>query len=173
MSALLCLCHRSMLPDVVDDFAARHPSVKDLEPLFFSCYAFCSKLAGGLSVGISTMTLQWVTPPSAHFSLLRVCICWSVRFFLFFSSSPVLWATERLPVTMATEWWRLWLCCSRRFPSRCCWWGWSSFAPTQSMRGNLYSSTSSRPQLGEWQIKPLGGWSRHAVFKAAVMEPFT
>lgn len=58
MSALLCLCHRSMLPDVVDDFAARYPSVKDLEPLFFSCYAFCSKLAGGLSVGISTMTLQ-------------------------------------------------------------------------------------------------------------------
>ncbi|XP_039656354.1 sodium-dependent lysophosphatidylcholine symporter 1, partial [Perca fluviatilis] len=50
----------SMLPDVVDDFAARHPSCKDLEPLFFSCYAFCSKLAGGLSVGISTMTLQFV-----------------------------------------------------------------------------------------------------------------
>ncbi|XP_036960315.1 sodium-dependent lysophosphatidylcholine symporter 1 isoform X2 [Acanthopagrus latus] len=48
----------SMLPDVVDDFAARHPSYKDLEPLFFSCYAFCSKLAGGLSVGISTMTLH-------------------------------------------------------------------------------------------------------------------
>ncbi|CAN9516034.1 unnamed protein product [Ophioblennius macclurei] len=50
----------SMLPDVVDDFAARHPSCKDLEPLFFSCYAFCSKLAGGLSVGLSTMTLQFV-----------------------------------------------------------------------------------------------------------------
>ncbi|KAM9350496.1 sodium-dependent lysophosphatidylcholine symporter 1-B-like [Symphorus nematophorus] len=50
----------SMLPDVVDDFAERHPSCKDLEPLFFSCYAFCSKLAGGLSVGISTMILQFV-----------------------------------------------------------------------------------------------------------------
>ncbi|XP_068189620.1 sodium-dependent lysophosphatidylcholine symporter 1-like [Antennarius striatus] len=50
----------SMLPDVVDDFAVRHPSCKDLEPLFFSCYAFCSKLSGGLSVGISTMTLQFV-----------------------------------------------------------------------------------------------------------------
>ncbi|XP_040921956.1 sodium-dependent lysophosphatidylcholine symporter 1 [Toxotes jaculatrix] len=50
----------SMLPDVVDDFAVRHPSYKDLEPLFFSCYAFCSKLAGGLSVGISTMILQFV-----------------------------------------------------------------------------------------------------------------
>ena len=94
-------------------------------------------------------------------------------FFCFSSSSPVLWATELPPVSMATEWWRLWLCCSHRFPSRCCWWGWSSFAPTQSMRGNLYSSRNSRQQFGEWWIKPLRGRSRHAVFKAAVMEPFT
>ncbi|XP_032419304.1 LOW QUALITY PROTEIN: sodium-dependent lysophosphatidylcholine symporter 1-B-like [Xiphophorus hellerii] len=50
----------SMLPDVIDDFALRHPSCKDLEPLFFSGYAFCSKLAGGLSVGLSTMILQVV-----------------------------------------------------------------------------------------------------------------
>ncbi|XP_047459242.1 sodium-dependent lysophosphatidylcholine symporter 1-B-like [Mugil cephalus] len=50
----------SMLPDVVDDFAMKHPSCKDLEPVFFSGYAFCSKLAGGLSVGVSTMTLQLV-----------------------------------------------------------------------------------------------------------------
>ncbi|XP_047196066.1 LOW QUALITY PROTEIN: sodium-dependent lysophosphatidylcholine symporter 1-B-like [Hippoglossus stenolepis] len=50
----------SMLPDVLDDFAVKHPSCTDLEPLFFSCYAFCSKLAGGLSVGISTMILQFV-----------------------------------------------------------------------------------------------------------------
>ncbi|XP_074537910.1 sodium-dependent lysophosphatidylcholine symporter 1-B-like [Halichoeres trimaculatus] len=50
----------SMLPDVVDDFAVKHPSCKDLEPLFFSCYAFCSKLAGGLAAGISTITLQFV-----------------------------------------------------------------------------------------------------------------
>uniref|UniRef100_A0A8C4I6Y4 Major facilitator superfamily domain containing 2a-like 2 n=1 Tax=Dicentrarchus labrax TaxID=13489 RepID=A0A8C4I6Y4_DICLA len=58
--ATIFLLPWSMLPDVVDDFAVRHPSCKDLEPLFFSCYAFCSKLAGGLSVGISTMTLQFV-----------------------------------------------------------------------------------------------------------------
>uniref|UniRef100_A0A3Q2ZVI3 Major facilitator superfamily domain containing 2a-like 2 n=1 Tax=Kryptolebias marmoratus TaxID=37003 RepID=A0A3Q2ZVI3_KRYMA len=50
----------SMLPDVVDDFALKHPSCKDLEPLFFSGYTFCSKLAGGLSAGLSTMTLQIV-----------------------------------------------------------------------------------------------------------------
>ncbi|XP_061590627.1 sodium-dependent lysophosphatidylcholine symporter 1-B-like [Cololabis saira] len=48
----------SMLPDVVDDFALRHPPFKELEPLFFSGYAFCSKLAGGLSAGLSTLTLQ-------------------------------------------------------------------------------------------------------------------
>ncbi|XP_062283118.1 sodium-dependent lysophosphatidylcholine symporter 1-B-like [Scomber scombrus] len=58
--ATIFLLPWSMLPDVLDDFAVRHPSCKDLEPLFFSCYAFCSKLAGGLSVGISTMTLQFV-----------------------------------------------------------------------------------------------------------------
>lgn len=73
MSALFCIRYRSMLPDVVDDFAMRHPSCKDLEPLFFSCYAFCSKLAGGLAVGISTMTLQWV-------NILFTCyVCTSVR----------------------------------------------------------------------------------------------
>nr|XP_033942418.1 cyclin-dependent kinase 20-like [Pseudochaenichthys georgianus] len=48
----------SMLPDVVDDFTMKNPACRDLEPLFFSCYAFCSKLAGGLSVGISTLILQ-------------------------------------------------------------------------------------------------------------------
>ncbi|XP_074498620.1 sodium-dependent lysophosphatidylcholine symporter 1-B-like [Sebastes fasciatus] len=58
--ATIFLLPWSMLPDVIDDFNARHPSCKDLEPLFFSCYAFCSKLAGGLSVGISTLTLQFV-----------------------------------------------------------------------------------------------------------------
>ncbi|XP_028265875.1 sodium-dependent lysophosphatidylcholine symporter 1-B-like [Parambassis ranga] len=58
--ATIFLLPWSMLPDVVDDFAVRHPSFKDLEPLFFSCYAFCSKLAGGLSIGLSTMTLQFV-----------------------------------------------------------------------------------------------------------------
>ncbi|KAM3618124.1 uncharacterized protein V6R79_015922 [Siganus canaliculatus] len=50
----------SMLPDVVDDFAVKNPTCKDLEPLFFSCFAFCLKLAGGLSVGISTITLEFV-----------------------------------------------------------------------------------------------------------------
>ncbi|XP_071333181.1 sodium-dependent lysophosphatidylcholine symporter 1-B-like [Trachinotus anak] len=59
-SGVVILVPWSMLPDVVDHFALRHPSCKDLEPLFFSCYAFCNKLAGSLSIGISTMTLQFV-----------------------------------------------------------------------------------------------------------------
>ncbi|KAK7877897.1 hypothetical protein WMY93_031426 [Mugilogobius chulae] len=50
----------SMLPDVVDEFTIRNPDCTDLEPLFFSCYAFCNKLAGGLAAGVSTVTLQFV-----------------------------------------------------------------------------------------------------------------
>ncbi|RVE70830.1 hypothetical protein OJAV_G00068990 [Oryzias javanicus] len=34
------------------------PPVKTWSPCFFSGYAFCSKLSGGLSAGLSTMTLQ-------------------------------------------------------------------------------------------------------------------
>lgn len=72
-----------MLPDVVDDFASRYPSCKDLEPLFFSCYAFCSKLAGSLAAGLSTMMLQsvtllsgptWSIPPSPP-ALLFLLVC--------------------------------------------------------------------------------------------------
>lgn len=47
-----------MLSDVVDDFAMKHPSCRDVEPLFFSCFVFCNKLAAGLATGISTLTLQ-------------------------------------------------------------------------------------------------------------------
>uniref|UniRef100_A0A3B3ZIF9 Uncharacterized protein n=1 Tax=Periophthalmus magnuspinnatus TaxID=409849 RepID=A0A3B3ZIF9_9GOBI len=50
----------SMLPDVVDEFTVKNPDSTDLEPLFFSCYAFCNKLAGGVAAGVSTMTLQFV-----------------------------------------------------------------------------------------------------------------
>lgn len=53
-----------MLPDVVDEFAIQNPSCKGLEPLFYSCSRFCNKLGGGLSAGISTMTLQWVSTRS-------------------------------------------------------------------------------------------------------------
>lgn len=68
-----------MLPDVVDDFAMRNPTCKDLEPLFFSCYAFCNKLAGGLSAGVSTMTLQWV---KLYIHLLFTSYLWILQFVL-------------------------------------------------------------------------------------------
>ncbi|XP_073675295.1 sodium-dependent lysophosphatidylcholine symporter 1-B-like [Garra rufa] len=57
--AALFLLPWSMLPDVVDEFAVQNPSCKGLEPLFFSCSRFCNKLGGGLSAGISTMTLHY------------------------------------------------------------------------------------------------------------------
>ncbi|XP_067269183.1 sodium-dependent lysophosphatidylcholine symporter 1-B-like [Pseudorasbora parva] len=57
--AALFLLPWSMLPDVVDEFAVQNPSCKGLEPLFFSCSRFCNKLGGGLSAGISTMTLHF------------------------------------------------------------------------------------------------------------------
>ncbi|XP_017551940.1 sodium-dependent lysophosphatidylcholine symporter 1 [Pygocentrus nattereri] len=56
--ATLFLLPWSMLPDVVDDFTLQNPCCTDLEPLFFSCSCFCNKLGGGLSAGISTMTLH-------------------------------------------------------------------------------------------------------------------
>ncbi|XP_051759954.1 sodium-dependent lysophosphatidylcholine symporter 1-B-like isoform X2 [Ctenopharyngodon idella] len=57
--AALFLLPWSMLPDVVDEFAVQNPSCKGLEPLFYSCSRFCNKLGGGLSAGISTMTLHF------------------------------------------------------------------------------------------------------------------
>uniref|UniRef100_A0A9J7X0T6 Major facilitator superfamily domain containing 2a-like 2 n=1 Tax=Cyprinus carpio carpio TaxID=630221 RepID=A0A9J7X0T6_CYPCA len=54
-------CHHfwSMLSDVVDEIAVQNPSCKGLEPLFISGSRFCNKLGGGLSAGISTMTLHF------------------------------------------------------------------------------------------------------------------
>ncbi|XP_047655664.1 sodium-dependent lysophosphatidylcholine symporter 1-B-like [Tachysurus fulvidraco] len=56
--ATLLLLPWSMLPDVVDEFMVANPCCKAMEPLFFSCSCFCNKLGGGLSAGISTMTLH-------------------------------------------------------------------------------------------------------------------
>ncbi|NXS50823.1 NLS1A protein, partial [Balaeniceps rex] len=50
---------RSMLPDTVDDFMLRNPSCLNLEALFYSFYVFFNKLAGGLAVGISTLSLHF------------------------------------------------------------------------------------------------------------------
>ncbi|XP_076132419.1 sodium-dependent lysophosphatidylcholine symporter 1-B-like [Alosa pseudoharengus] len=57
--ATLFLLTWSMLPDVIDDFALKNPTCREMEPLFFSCYVFCNKLGGGLSIGFSTMVLHF------------------------------------------------------------------------------------------------------------------
>ncbi|KAM6054175.1 sodium-dependent lysophosphatidylcholine symporter 1-B-like isoform 3-T5 [Chlamydotis macqueenii] len=56
--AVLYLLPWSMLPDTVDDFMLRNPGSLNLEALFYSFYIFFNKFAGGLAVGISTLSLQ-------------------------------------------------------------------------------------------------------------------
>ncbi|KFP26366.1 Major facilitator superfamily domain-containing protein 2A-A, partial [Colius striatus] len=57
--AVLYLLPWSMLPDTVDDFMLRNPNCPNLESLFYSFYVFFNKFAGGLAVGISTLTLHF------------------------------------------------------------------------------------------------------------------
>ncbi|XP_052640055.1 sodium-dependent lysophosphatidylcholine symporter 1-like isoform X2 [Harpia harpyja] len=59
--AVLYLLPWSMLPDTVDDFMLRNPSCLNLEALFYSFYVFFNKFAGGLAVGVSTLSLQVLT----------------------------------------------------------------------------------------------------------------
>ncbi|XP_032839363.1 sodium-dependent lysophosphatidylcholine symporter 1-like [Tyto alba] len=58
--AVLYLLPWSMLPDTVDDFMLKNPSCHNLEALFYSFYVFFNKFAGGLAVGISTLSLHFV-----------------------------------------------------------------------------------------------------------------
>uniref|UniRef100_A0A673G4K1 Major facilitator superfamily domain containing 2B n=1 Tax=Sinocyclocheilus rhinocerous TaxID=307959 RepID=A0A673G4K1_9TELE len=59
-SAVLCfLLLRSMLPDVVDDFRLANRNSKGHEAIFYSLYAFFTKFAAGISLGVSTLCLQF------------------------------------------------------------------------------------------------------------------
>uniref|UniRef100_A0A8C7DSK6 MFSD2 lysolipid transporter A, lysophospholipid n=1 Tax=Naja naja TaxID=35670 RepID=A0A8C7DSK6_NAJNA len=49
----------SMLPDVVDDFNLQHPDCRGHEAIFFSFYVFFTKFASGVSLGISTLSLDF------------------------------------------------------------------------------------------------------------------
>ncbi|XP_048357942.1 sodium-dependent lysophosphatidylcholine symporter 1 [Sphaerodactylus townsendi] len=49
----------SMLPDVVDDFKLQHPDSAGHEAIFFSFYVFFTKFASGVSLGISTLSLDF------------------------------------------------------------------------------------------------------------------
>ncbi|XP_062445542.1 sodium-dependent lysophosphatidylcholine symporter 1-like [Rhea pennata] len=57
--AVLYLLPWSMLPDAVDDFRLRNPNCLNLEALFYSFYVIFNKFAGGLAVGISTLSLHF------------------------------------------------------------------------------------------------------------------
>ncbi|XP_066494584.1 sodium-dependent lysophosphatidylcholine symporter 1 isoform X3 [Tiliqua scincoides] len=67
----------SMLPDVVDDFNLRHPDSHGHEAIFFSFYVFFTKFASGVSLGISTLSLDIAgyktrgcsQPEAVHFTL--------------------------------------------------------------------------------------------------------
>lgn len=50
--------HRSMLPDVIDDFKLQHTSSRGHEAIFFSFYVFFTKFTAGVSLGISTLSLE-------------------------------------------------------------------------------------------------------------------
>lgn len=50
--------YRSMLPDVIDDFHLKQPHSQGTEPIFFSFYVFFTKFASGVSLGISTLSLE-------------------------------------------------------------------------------------------------------------------
>jgi len=55
----VCVCRRrSMLPDVVDDFKVKNPGIHGYEAIFFSFYVFFTKFAAGVSLGISTLSLE-------------------------------------------------------------------------------------------------------------------
>uniref|UniRef100_A0A3Q2TUD4 MFSD2 lysolipid transporter A, lysophospholipid b n=1 Tax=Fundulus heteroclitus TaxID=8078 RepID=A0A3Q2TUD4_FUNHE len=49
----------SMLPDVVDDFKVRNPNTTGHEAIFYSFYVFFTKFASGISLGVSTLSLDF------------------------------------------------------------------------------------------------------------------
>uniref|UniRef100_A0A8K9UHJ1 MFSD2 lysolipid transporter A, lysophospholipid b n=1 Tax=Oncorhynchus mykiss TaxID=8022 RepID=A0A8K9UHJ1_ONCMY len=49
----------SMLPDVVDDFQVQNPDSRGHEAIFYSFYVFFTKFASGISLGISTLSLDF------------------------------------------------------------------------------------------------------------------
>uniref|UniRef100_A0ACB8F6L5 Uncharacterized protein n=1 Tax=Sphaerodactylus townsendi TaxID=933632 RepID=A0ACB8F6L5_9SAUR len=57
--SVLYLLPWSMVPDAVDDFKLRNPNCLNLEAFFYSFYVFFNKFAGGLSLGVSTMSLHF------------------------------------------------------------------------------------------------------------------
>ncbi|XP_015207405.1 major facilitator superfamily domain-containing protein 2B isoform X2 [Lepisosteus oculatus] len=67
----------SMLPDVLDDFRLQNPGMKGHEAIFYSFYVFFTKFAAGVSLGVSTLCLEFAgydtgacrQPPLVAFTL--------------------------------------------------------------------------------------------------------
>ncbi|XP_043573355.1 sodium-dependent lysophosphatidylcholine symporter 1-B [Chiloscyllium plagiosum] len=67
----------SMLPDVIDDFKLKNPDSVGHEAIFYSFYVFFTKFASGVSLGISTLSLDFagyvtrgcVQPNAVHLTL--------------------------------------------------------------------------------------------------------
>ncbi|XP_017310606.1 sodium-dependent lysophosphatidylcholine symporter 1-B [Ictalurus punctatus] len=71
----------SMLPDVVDDFKVLNPESQGHEAIFYSFYVFFTKFASGVSLGISTLSLDFAgyvtrgcTQPKAVDVTLKVLV---------------------------------------------------------------------------------------------------
>ncbi|KAF7691242.1 sodium-dependent lysophosphatidylcholine symporter 1-B [Silurus meridionalis] len=71
----------SMLPDVVDDFKVLNPKSQGYEAIFYSFYVFFTKFASGVSLGISTLSLDFAgyitrgcTQPEAVNVTLKVLV---------------------------------------------------------------------------------------------------
>ncbi|XP_061616989.1 sodium-dependent lysophosphatidylcholine symporter 1-B isoform X2 [Phyllopteryx taeniolatus] len=72
----------SMLPDVVDDFRVKNPEANGHEALFYSFYVFFTKFASGVSLGISTLSLDFAgyisrgcSQPAEVDITLKVLVC--------------------------------------------------------------------------------------------------
>ncbi|XP_077991213.1 sodium-dependent lysophosphatidylcholine symporter 1-B-like [Glandiceps talaboti] len=81
------LCPWSMIPDVIDDFTVKTGTRK--EAIFYSFYVFFTKLAVGVTLGISALVLEFVgynsgacTQPEAVAEALRILVSAGPVFFL-------------------------------------------------------------------------------------------
>uniref|UniRef100_A0A8C1AA47 MFSD2 lysolipid transporter A, lysophospholipid b n=1 Tax=Cyprinus carpio carpio TaxID=630221 RepID=A0A8C1AA47_CYPCA len=91
----------SMLPDVVDDFKVQNPESQGHEAIFYSFYVFFTKFASGVSLGVSTLSLDFAgyvtrgcTQPAEVDLTLKILVSAAPIFFiiiglLIFISYPI------------------------------------------------------------------------------------
>ncbi|XP_038653229.1 sodium-dependent lysophosphatidylcholine symporter 1-B isoform X1 [Scyliorhinus canicula] len=79
----------SMLPDVIDDFKLKNPESVGHEAIFYSFYVFFTKFASGVSLGISTLSLDFAgyqtrgcTQPDAVHLTLKMLVAPSPIFLI-------------------------------------------------------------------------------------------